>query len=85
MKTKQKKYFRFLSFPFSPKSALGCIEPTPPLRGRLVYKTNNTMKYLCDINHIFPDTLLNERELFCTTRNTWNNSLPNCIGMCSTQ
>lgn len=66
---------------FSTPAALGCIVPNAPNNGRLVSSTDDFVKFLCDPSHIFPDTLLGSRTLYCTERNTWDNSLPNCIGM----
>lgn len=62
-------------------TALGCLIPAPPLNGRLVYKTELTAKYICDPAYVFPDTAVHSRELSCTSRNTWDKSLPDCIGM----
>lgn len=61
---------------------MGCIEPPEPGYGRLVYKTNDSVKFLCDPSYVFPDTINPERELVCTVRNTWNRNLPDCVGMC---
>lgn len=60
--------------------ALGCLTPAPPLNGRLVYKTEYIAKYICDPAFVFPDTAVHSRELSCTSRNTWDKSLPDCVG-----
>lgn len=62
-------------------TAHGCILPTAPNNGRLVSKTDDSVKFLCDLSYVFPDTILGSRTLYCTERNTWDNSLPNCVGM----
>lgn len=62
-------------------TAHGCIVPSPPKYGRLVSQTEDSIKFLCNPSFIFPDTFLGSRTLYCTDRNTWDNSLPDCVGM----
>lgn len=61
--------------------ALGCITPPIPQHATLSYRTENKVKFLCDPSYVFPDTAVNSRELICTARHTWDNILPNCIGI----
>lgn len=73
-KKQTKKIFYFYT-------AHGCILPTAPNNGQLISKTDDTVKFLCDPSYIFPDTFQSSRTLYCTDRNTWHDSLPNCVGM----
>lgn len=79
---KQKK--KLFPFYYS-HTAHGCILPTAPNNGRLVAKTDDSVKFLCDPSFIFPDTFQSSRTLYCTDRNTWHDSLPNCVGMFATE
>lgn len=79
-KKKQNKSFHFI-FTYT---AHGCILPTAPNNGRLVSKTDDSVKFLCDPSFVFPDTGQCSRTLYCTDRNTWHDSLPNCVGMLAT-
>lgn len=62
---------------------MGCIVPAAPKNGRLVLQTDDktTLKFQCDPSYVFPDTILGSRTLYCTDRNTWDTSLPDCVGM----
>ncbi|KAG4073530.1 hypothetical protein HA402_000754 [Bradysia odoriphaga] len=60
-------------------TALGCLTPSAPLHGRLVHKSENSAKYICDPTFVFPDTAVSSRELICTSSHTWDKVLPNCI------
>ncbi|KAJ6633172.1 CUB and sushi domain-containing protein 1 [Pseudolycoriella hygida] len=60
-------------------TALGCLTPSAPLHGRLVHKSENTAKYICDPTFVFPDTAVSSRELICTSSHTWDKVLPNCV------
>lgn len=53
------------------------------MNGRLVLQTDDTLKFECDPSFVFPDTILGSRTLYCTDRNTWDTSLPDCVGMFS--
>lgn len=64
-------------------TALGCIVPTAPKNGQLVLQTDDTLKFQCDPSYVFPDTISGSRTLYCTDRNTWDISLPDCVGMFS--
>lgn len=57
--------------------------PTAPKNGQLVLKADDMLKFECDPSYVFPDTILRSRTLYCTDRNTWDTSLPDCVGMCS--
>lgn len=62
-------------------TVIGCIVPTPPKYGHLVSQNEDSVKFLCQPSFVFPDTFLGSRTLYCTDRNTWDNSLPDCVGM----
>lgn len=64
-------------------SAPDCIIPTPPMNGRLIAQTDNTLTYLCDSTYVFRDTNNSSRTLICTDRNIWDKSLPHCVGTLS--
>lgn len=67
----------------TPRTAMGCIVPSAPQNGRLVLQTEDTLKFQCDPSFVFPDTIQGSRTLFCTDRNIWDTSLPDCVGMFS--
>ncbi|XP_050081761.1 uncharacterized protein LOC126569023 [Anopheles aquasalis] len=61
-------------------TALGCEAPSPtPGRMKLVRRTENKAKYVCDPLHVFPDTGETSRELICTAKHAWNRALPPCV------
>ncbi|XP_035777090.1 uncharacterized protein LOC118458556 isoform X2 [Anopheles albimanus] len=61
-------------------TALGCEVPSPtPGRMKLVRRTENKAKYVCDPLHVFPDTGETSRELICTAKHAWNRALPPCV------
>lgn len=82
-KSKEERYnnYMFISFYLYLIIALGCITPPIPQHATLSYRTENKVKFLCDPSYVFPDTAVNSRELICTARHTWDNILPNCIGI----
>ena len=84
MDKNQKQNQKIFPFYYS-HTAHGCILPTAPNNGRLVAKTDDSVKFLCDPSFIFPDTFQSSRTLYCTDRNTWHDSLPNCVGMFATE
>uniref|UniRef100_A0A2M4C3D0 Uncharacterized protein n=1 Tax=Anopheles marajoara TaxID=58244 RepID=A0A2M4C3D0_9DIPT len=46
---------------------------------KLVRRTENKAKYVCDPLHVFPDTGETSRELICTAKHAWNRALPPCV------
>lgn len=76
-------YFQHCSYTHNTHTctAHGCILPTAPNNGQLISKTDDSVVFLCDPSYVFPDTIQSSRTLFCTDRNTWHDSLPNCVGM----
>ncbi|ETN63170.1 hypothetical protein AND_005123 [Anopheles darlingi] len=61
-------------------TALGCEAPSPtPGRMKLVRRTEQKAKYVCDPLHVFPDTGESSRELICTAKHAWNRALPPCV------
>lgn len=59
--------------------AVGCILPPTPSRVILDYRVENSAKFFCQPNHVFPDSSHPERILRCENE-VWNDTLVNCVG-----
>ncbi|XP_068083513.1 uncharacterized protein [Anabrus simplex] len=58
--------------------AIGCVHPSPPHDGYVIYRNETFGEYMCCVGYAFPDTLEKTRVLQCINNNTWNNTLPDC-------
>lgn len=55
---------------------VGCPTPATPLLGYLVHRTGPTAQFKCCKDHLFHDTLVDSRTLFCLRGHTWNDTVP---------
>lgn len=59
--------------------AVGCVLPQIPDSVKIVSRLENLLRFSCEENHVFPDTLQSDRAIVCINEN-WNDTVSKCVG-----
>lgn len=61
---------------------LGCRDPKRPMNSYMVFRNATHAYLLCDLGHLYPDTLTRDRWLYCNPlEDTWTGTISHCQGM----
>lgn len=61
---------------------LGCRDPKRPMNSYMVFRNATHAYLLCDLGHLYSDTLTRDRWLYCNPlEDTWTGTISHCQGM----